>query len=341
MLAIRRKVRGGGIDMGAGTNAGGSGHKGLNRRARAAIVNPMFAEPQITRFAPSPTGRLHLGHAYAALVAFEAARESGGRFLLRIEDTDTSRARAEFEQAITHDLKWLGLTWEEPVMRQSERGAAYVAAIEALRARELVYPCFCTRKEIEAEFRASVSAPHGPDGPLYPGTCKHLDPQETLERITNGEAHALRLHTDRAIAAAGGALTFQEYGAGPNGETGTITAMPDVFGDFVLARKDALASYHLAVVVDDAAQEISLVTRGSDLFPATHVHRLLQALLDLPTPAYLHHELICDETGKRLAKRHDALSLQHLREMGETPESIRAMLPFVQIGPKTGKESQC
>jgi len=298
----------------------------------------MFAEPQTTRFAPSPTGRLHLGHAYAALVALEAARESGGRFLLRIEDTDTSRARAEFEQAIYDDLKWLGLTWEAPVMRQSERGPAYAAAIDQLREMDLVYPCFCTRKEIEAEFRATVSAPHGPDGPLYPGTCKHLDPQEALERIANSEAYALRLHTDRAMAAGGG-LTFQEYGAGPNGETGTITATPAIFGDIVLARKDALASYHLAVVVDDAAQEISLVTRGNDLFPATHVHRLLQALLGLPTPAYLHHQLICDETGKRLAKRHDALSLAHLREMGETPESIRAMLPPVQMGPQIGKES--
>lgn len=274
-----------------------------------------------------------MGHAYAALVAYEAARESGGTFLLRIEDTDTSRARAEYEQAITHDLHWLGLTWEEPVMRQSERGAAYAAAIESLKARDLVYPCFCTRKEIEAEFRASVSAPHGPDGPLYPGTCKHLDSQEARERVANSEAYALRLHTDRAMAAAGGGLTFQEHGTGPNGETGTIAATPDIFGDFVLARKDALASYHLAVVVDDAAQDITLVTRGNDLFPATHVHRLLQALLGLPTPAYLHHELICDETGKRLAKRHDALSLAHLREIGETPESIRAMLPPVTRHP--------
>jgi len=291
----------------------------------------MFATPQTTRFAPSPTGRLHLGHAYAALVAQKAALASGGRFLLRIEDTDTSRARPEYEQAIYDDLHWLGLGWESPVMRQSERGAAYAAAIETLRARDLVYPCFCTRKEIEAELRASVSAPHlsteqGPDGPLYPGTCKHLDPQLALDRITRGEAHALRLHVDRAIAARG-ALSFKEFGAGPNGETGTVTATPDVFGDIVLARKDALASYHLAVVVDDAAQGITLVTRGNDLFPATHVHRLLQALLDLPTPAYLHHALVNDETGKRLAKRHDALSLHHLRETGETPESIRAMLP--------------
>jgi len=287
----------------------------------------MFADPQITRFAPSPTGRLHLGHAYAALVARDMARATQGRFLLRIEDIDTSRARPEFEQAIYDDLHWLGLSWEEPVMRQSERGAAYAAAIDALRDKGLVYPCFCTRKEIEAEFRASVSAPHGPDGPLYPGTCKHLDPQEALNRNMNGEAHALRLHTDRAIEVVGKDLTFQEWGRGPEGETGMISAAPDLFGDIVLARKDALASYHLSVVVDDAAQGITLITRGNDLFPATHVHRLLQALLGLQTPDYLHHGLICDESGKRLAKRHDALSIQRLRESGETLQTIRDRFP--------------
>jgi glutamyl-Q tRNA(Asp) synthetase len=286
----------------------------------------------VTRFAPSPTGRLHLGHAFAALVAWDMARASGGRFLLRIEDIDAARVRPEYEKAIYDDLHWLGLTWEEPVMRQSERGAAYEAAIEQLRARDLVYPCFCTRKEIEAEFRASVSAPHmspeqGPDGPIYPGTCKHLAPQEALDRIARGEPHALRLHMDRAVQTARGPLSFTEYGAGPEGDTGAITATPEIFGDVVLARKDALASYHLAVVVDDAAQDITLVTRGNDLFPATHVHRLLQALLDLPAPDYLHHPVICDESGKRLAKRHDALSLQHLREAGETPQSIRDRFP--------------
>lgn len=295
----------------------------------------MFAMPQTTRFAPSPTGRLHLGHAYAALVALEMAQQSGGKFLLRIEDTDTSRARSEYEQAIYEDLTWLGLAWEVPVMRQSERDNAYSAAINKLRGAGLVYPCFCTRKEIEAEFRASVSAPHGPDGPIYPGICKALGPDTADARIAAGEAHAIRLHTDRAMTAAGGGLTFKERGKGTEDESGTITATPDLFGDFVLARKDAVASYHLAVVVDDAAQGVTLVTRGRDLFPATHVHRLLQALLGLPTPDYLHHDLICDDMGKRLAKRHDALSLQHLRETGETPESIRAMLPSAQTGLQT------
>lgn len=292
----------------------------------------MIAPPHTTRFAPSPTGRLHLGHAFSAFVAWDLARANGGTFILRIEDLDASRVRPEFEQAIYDDLHWLGLRWDEPVMRQSERSAAYSAAIEHLRARDLVYPCFCTRKEIEAEFRASLSAPHGspgsrPDGPVYPGTCKNLSAGEAAKRIESGEAHALRLHMDRATALAGTDLTFRYSETSPDGETGAITATPEVFGDVVLARKDALASYHLAVVVDDAAQGITLVTRGKDLLPSTHVHRLLQALLDLPTPDYLHHLLITDDSGKRLAKRHDALSLQHLRESGETPQTIRDRFP--------------
>jgi glutamyl-Q tRNA(Asp) synthetase len=196
------------------------------------LATPHKSEKLTTRFAPSPTGRLHLGHAFAALVAWDMARATDGRFLLRIEDIDTSRARAEYEQAIYDDLHWLGLTWDTPVMRQSERGPAYAAAIEQLRGLDLVYPCFCTRKEIEAEFRASVSAPHGPDGPLYPGTCKHLDSQEVAERIEQGEAYALRLYTDRAIALAGTGLKFQEWGRGPQDEHGEVTATPDVFGDF-------------------------------------------------------------------------------------------------------------
>jgi len=229
----------------------------------------MIAEPQITRFAPSPTGRLHLGHAYAALVALDAAR--GGKFLVRIEDTDTARVRPEFEQAIFDDLHWLGLSWEEPVMRQSERADAYRRAITILRGKGLLYPCFCSRKEVEAEFRASISAPHGgqmgPDGPLYPGTCKHLSVDETDTRMDAGEEYAMRLHSDRAIAMAPRDMSFQEKGAGPGGEIGMIMANPGVFGDAVLSRKGAVASYHLAVVVDDDAQGITCVTRGNDLFP--------------------------------------------------------------------------
>lgn len=282
------------------------------------------AAPQITRFAPSPTGRLHLGHAFSALVAFEAARVSGGTFLLRIEDTDQGRSRAVYEQAIYDDLHWLGLRWPTPVMRQSERGAAYAEAMGKLKAQGLTYPCFCTRKDIEAEFRASISAPHGPDGPLYPGTCRALSAAEANARMAAGESHAIRLNMSRALETLTAPLTFTEKGK-------PVTATPEIFGDVVLARKDALASYHLAVVVDDAAQGITLVTRGEDLLPSTHVHRLLQDLLGLPVPAYAHHELICDETGKRLAKRHDALSLEALKGKGETAESLKAKLPPLPI----------
>jgi len=297
----------------------------MNSNDNGANVNPMI-ENHTARFAPSPTGALHLGHAYAAFVA-QAAAGMGGRFLLRMEDTDTGRVRSEYEQAVYDDLRWMGLAWEEPVMRQSERSAAYLEALEKLRAKDLIYPCFCTRKEIEAEFRASVSAPHGPDGPLYPGTCKHLSAEDLATRMEAGDSHALRLHVDRAMASLPTDLTFMEYGAGPDGDTGLIKVALTMFGDAVLARKDAVASYHLAVVVDDAAQGITLVTRGNDLFPSTHLHRMLQALLDLPTPEYLHHENVCDETGKRLAKRHDAMALATLRADGKTPKAVRDMLP--------------
>jgi len=292
----------------------------------------MIETPHTTRFAPSPTGGLHLGHARAALIAWDMARATGGTFILRIEDLDASRVRPEYEQAIYDDLKWLGFKWNEPVMRQSERTPAYLDALHKLRAKDLVYPCFCTRKEIEVEFRASLSAPHGPpttgpDGPLYPGTCKHLAPTETASRIKAGEAHALRLHMDRAMDTAPGSLTFVEMGSTESGAPEAITARPEIFGDVVLARKDAPSSYHLAVVVDDAAQGITLVTRADDLFAATFVHRILQELLDLPVPDYLHHDLVCDADGNRLAKRHDALSLAKLRADGETIETIRARFP--------------
>ncbi len=287
--------------------------------------------PYTTRFAPSPTGRLHLGHAYAALVASDMATASGGTFLLRIEDIDGRRARPEFERGIFDDLKWLGLSWPGPIMRQSERMKAYGVAIAALRSRDLIYPCFCTRKDIAAEIGASGAAPHattmGPDGPIYPGICKTMSPGERRRRIAAGDAHALRLHMDRALNLINGPLVFQECAEGMNGESGTITATPEIFGDVVLARKEVATSYHLAVVVDDAAQGVTLVTRGRDIFPSTHLHRLLQALLDVPTPAYLHHQLICDENGKRLAKRNDALSLAALRESGKSPADIRRMLP--------------
>lgn len=279
----------------------------------------------VTRFAPSPTGLLHLGHAFAALFAHEAARTNGGRFLLRIEDIDTARARPEFERAIEEDLAWLGLTWERPVRRQSEHFADYAAALQALRDRGLVYPCFCTRKEIAAEIAASAMAPQGPDGPLYPGTCYRLDAGERARRLAAGDDHAWRLDVARAASVAG-ALTFDESGDGT--EAGLVTARPAIFGDVVLARKDTPASYHLAVVVDDAEQGVTLVTRGVDLLPATHLHRLLQALLQLPAPRYRHHRLITDASGKRLAKRDHATALRTLRERGVRAEDVRTQLGF-------------
>lgn len=282
--------------------------------------------PTVTRFAPSPTGYLHLGHAFAALTAADLAARDGGRFLIRVEDTDGTRARAEFEDAIFEDLGWLGLTWEQPVRRQSEHFEDYAKALAALKASDCAYPCFCTRKEIEAEFAASVNAPQGPDGPIYPGTCRALTAADRQQRLARGEQHAWRLDVAKAASRVGVPLSFEEQGHGPNAERGTIAVKPDLFGDFILARKDAPASYHMAVVVDDALQGVTLVTRGNDLFAAAHVHRLLQALLKLPVPQYAHHRLILDASGKRLAKRDQATTLKHLRADGWTPARVREAL---------------
>jgi glutamyl-Q tRNA(Asp) synthetase len=278
----------------------------------------------VTRFAPSPTGYLHLGHAFAAIMAHDTAKRAGGRFLLRIEDIDRSRARPEFEQAIYEDMEWLGLTWERPVLPQSERFDSYRAALDHLDSHGLIYPCFCTRADIAAEIARAAEAPHGPEGPIYPGTCRHLSKGERKARIESGAPFALRL--DVAKATRGAALCFEERGRGPNGEHGTIDVDPLLFGDVVLARKDAPTSYHLAVVVDDAFQGVTLVTRGNDLFAATHVQRLLQALLDLPLPAYAHHRLILDAHGKKFSKRDRAVTLRDLRASGVTPEQIREQL---------------
>ena len=255
----------------------------------------------VTRFAPSPTGLLHLGHAYAALTA----QRSGERFLLRIEDIDRGRCRAEFEDAIFEDLAWLGLDWERPVLRQSQRGEAYAAALESLRQRGLIYPCFCTRKDIAA----AGGAPHGDEGPLYPGTCRGLP-----EAAYPNAPHALRLDAAKA-AALTGPLTFKEHGK-------TVAVDPLLLGDVVLARKEMPAAYHLAVVVDDAFQGVTLVTRGEDLLSSTHVQRVLQALLDLPAPAYAHHELILDAQGRKFSKRDAAVTLRALRESGVAPDEI-------------------
>jgi glutamyl-Q tRNA(Asp) synthetase len=279
----------------------------------------------VTRFAPSPTGYLHLGHAFAAITAHDRACASAGRFLLRLEDIDIARCRPAFDAAIVEDLAWLGLAWDGPVLRQSGRFDAYRAALRQLEAEGLVYPCFCTRADIAAEIARSAEAPHGPDGPLYPGLCRAMSPDARRARIAAGEAHALRLDAARA-AARTGPLAFREEGAGPWGETGTIAVDPLLFGDVVLARKDAPASYHLAVVVDDADQGVSLVTRGHDLFAATHVQRVLQALLGLAPPDYAHHRLILDAQGRKFSKRDAAVTLRAMREAGETPAGIRIRL---------------
>ncbi len=284
----------------------------------------------VTRFAPSPTGLLHLGHAFAALTAARA----GTRFLLRIEDIDTARCREAFITAIFEDLHWLGLDWEKPVLRQSARGDAYRAALDLLESKGLLYPCFCTRREIANEIAHAIEAPHyygvaasqlGPDGPIYPGTCRHLTEDEREARIAAGTPYALRLDSAKAAAMAG-ALAFEERGQGPNGEHGVIAANPLLFGDIVLARKDMPAAYHLAVVVDDAYQGVTRVTRGDDLFAAAHVQRLLQALLDIPTPAYAHHRLILDASGKKFSKRDHAVTLRSLRADGVMPDAIRVQL---------------
>jgi len=274
--------------------------------------------PIITRFAPSPTGLIHLGSAYAALFAWERAREAGGRFLLRIEDTDRARCRAEFVDALFEDLAWLGVDWDGEVRRQSEHLLEYQAVLDRLGAEGLLYPCFCTRASVQAEIAASAGAPQGPEGPLYPGTCRILSEAERRARIAAGESHALRLDAAEAAQRAG-ALTFEDHDAG------RVVVDPLLNGDIVMARKDGGPSYHLAVTHDDAAQGVTLVTRARDLFPATHVQRVLQALLGYEAPRYWHHKLLTNAAGSRLAKRDQALSIRALRAAGRSPERVRAM----------------
>ncbi|SKB00107.1 glutamyl-Q tRNA(Asp) synthetase [Prosthecobacter debontii] len=273
-----------------------------------------------TRFAPSPTGWLHLGHAYAALFAEEQARREEGRFLIRLEDIDGTRSRPEYETALFEDLEWLGLSWEQPVRRQSEHESDYRQALTQLDSLGLLYPCFCTRREIQEEIARAGQAPHGPDGPLYPGTCRNRNLSECADLIASGQPYALRLNVEKAIHLVNKTLTWEDA------SRGVQEAQPAIFGDVVLARKDTPASYHLAVVVDDALQGITLVTRGEDLFEATHLHRLLQELLKLPVPRWHHHSLITDDAGKRLAKRDDARSLRSLRDSGWTSDDVRAAL---------------
>jgi len=271
----------------------------------------------VTRFAPSPTGRLHLGHAFSALFAVEACG-SDGRFLLRIEDIDRGRSRLEFEDGILEDLAWLGLTWETPVWRQSDHMADYAAALDRLEEDGLLFPCFCTRKDLQRQAAESATAPHGPDGALYPGTCRHLSAAEASDRKAAGTAYALRLDMTEAARRAG-TLFFEDL------SRGKITVDPAGCGDVVLARKDVATSYHLAVTLDDAAQGVTLVTRGEDLLHATHVHRTLQALLDLPVPDYQHHGLLRAPSGRRYAKRDRAETILALRDAGRSAEDVRAM----------------
>jgi glutamyl-Q tRNA(Asp) synthetase len=284
---------------------------GGDSRSRAKSLSEV-----VSRFAPSPTGRLHLGHAWSALNAHDYARERGGRFLLRIEDIDPGRTREAFVAGIEEDLSWLGLCWDGEVVRQSQRLPRYAGALDRLKAEGLAYPCFCTRSAIAAEIAASAAAPHGPDGPHYPGTCRRLSRDEQEARMA--EPHAWRLDVEKAAARAGPLGWF-------DGEE-EIQAEPEAFGDVVLARKDVPISYHLAVTVDDAAQGVTDVVRGQDLFTATHVHRLLQALLALPTPLYHHHPLLTDAQGHRLAKRHGAPTLASLRDADADPEALVAAL---------------
>jgi len=278
------------------------------------------------RFAPSPNGYLHLGHAYSALLNFDKARAAGGQLLLRIEDIDPQRCRPEYEAGIYEDLRWLGISWHKPVRRQSENFSDYRAAVAKLEAAGLIYPSFESRSEISAlvgERERSGSWPRDPDGaPLYPGTAHKLPAAERERRRRVGEPFALRIAMDAAIARAG-ALTWSETGAGPEGQSGRIAAAPEMWGDVVLARKELPTSYHLAVIVDDALQGVTDVVRGQDLFWATSVHRLLQALLGLPEPTYHHHQLVLDADGRKLSKATRSTSLRELRAGGASPADIR------------------
>jgi len=268
----------------------------------------------VTRFAPSPTGYLHLGHVRSALEGWRAARRGGGRFLLRLEDIDQARCRDEYAAAILEDVAWLGLDWDGPVRRQSEHFDDYRRALDRLDAAGVLYPCFCTRREIQAEIAAAGGAPHGQTGPPYPGTCRRLGAEAVAARRRAGRDYALRLDLARAVALTG-PLDWAEEGRRQKTD-------PAYLGDVVLARKESPASYHLAVTVDDAIQEVSLVTRGEDLATATHIHRVLQALLGLPTPRYRHHALVTDAAGRRLSKRDGGLTIRSLRQEGMTPAQI-------------------
>jgi glutamyl-Q tRNA(Asp) synthetase len=303
--------------------------KNLEVRGKPGRDETCFMPPSVFRFAPSPNGFLHLGHAYSALLNFELARAAGGMFLLRIEDIDPTRCRPEFEAAIYEDLAWLGISWETPVRRQSEHFAAYRAAVEKLSANGLVYPSFESRAEIArmvAERERGGPWPRDPDGALlYPGPARLLATDERQRLIQSGAPYALRLDMAAANAQVKN-LVWTEQGEGPNGETGMVAARPEAWGDVILARKETPTSYHLSVVVDDALQAVTEVVRGQDLFWSTSVHRLLQDLLGITPPVYRHHGLIVDSTGQKLSKSTEATALRELRAAGARPEDIRRLV---------------
>lgn len=295
------------------------------------------------RFAPSPNGWLHLGHAYSVLLGADIAAREGAQYLLRIEDIDLGRTRAEYIEGIFEDLTWLGLSWPKPLLRQSTRFNAYDAALKTLRDMDLVYPCFATRKEItDAIQQSGIGLKHWPTDPdgahIYPGLYKDISLQERNRLMWEGRSYAWRLDMEKARRIAeeitGAPITFLEEGASAAGLTGRQPIKPEYFGDVILARKDVPTSYHIAVVVDDAHQGISMVTRGQDLFPATYIHRLLQVLLGLPEPRYHHHGLIRDETGRRLSKSAKDRALRELREQGMTADDIRRLVGLEHIKPE-------
>ncbi len=273
----------------------------------------------VTRFAPSPTGELHLGSAYSAWTGWHRAREAGGTFLVRIEDIDIRRCKREYETALLADLKWLGFTWDGEVRRQSDHFADYGRALDRLDECGLVYPCFCSRADIEREIAASANAPHsqrqGPDGPLYPGTCRHLPAAERRQRMAAGHEHCMRLDAGRAAGQAGPYHFVDET-------LGRVEGQPMLMGDFVIARKDTPTSYHLSVTVDDHLQGVTLVTRGVDVLPSTHVHGLLQKLLGYETPRYAHHKLLTDASGRRFAKRDRDMTIRAMRDAGMTRDEV-------------------
>jgi glutamyl-Q tRNA(Asp) synthetase len=285
--------------------------------------------PPVFRFAPSPNGYLHLGHALSALINFDMARARGGRLLLRIEDIDRTRCRPEYEAAIFEDLAWLGIEWETPVRRQSEHFADYRTALDRLNEMRLTFPAFESRAELAhlvADRESHDREPRDPDGvPLYPGTARLMSEDERRQRMAVGQPYAIRLDMAAAREWAG-PLQWTETGSGPGGEQGAIPAAPEAWGEVILGRKDTPTSYHLSVVIDDALQGVTDVVRGQDLFWSTSVHRLLQSLLGLPEPIYHHHRLVLDEAGRKLSKSTRATALRELRSAGVTPANIRGLV---------------